>query len=193
MPSVKRYSALRAWGFLHRAGCAVFTALMRRQFGSWGKGSTLHFPAKLIAPHLVCVGDRVTISAHAWVNAKDSRGDGNPTLMIGDGTYIGRFVQINAWQQVVIENEVLIADRVFITDADHNYENTNIPILLQGDSFKGRVVLREGCFLGIGAVVLPGITVGKNAVVAANAVVTSDVPDYAVVGGIPARVLKSLA
>lgn len=179
--------------FLQRALRAVYTALVRRQFAAWGERSHIHFPAKLIAPHLVRVGDRVTISEHAWLNAKDDRGDAAPTLTIGDGTYIGRFVQINAWRQVVIENDVLIADRVFISDADHNYENIGVPILLQGDGFKGSVVLRQGCWLGIGVVVMPGVTVGRNAVAAANAVVTADVPDYSVVGGIPARVIKSLA
>ena len=182
-----------ASSFVQRVRCALYTALVRRQFASWGAGSRIHYPAKVVAPHLVRVGERVTISEHAWLNAKDDRGEGTPTLTVGNGTYIGRFVQINAWRHVVIENEVLIADRVFISDADHNYGNIGVPILLQGDGFKGSVVLREGCWLGIGVVVMPGVTVGKNAVIAANAVVTADVPDYTVVGGIPARVIKSLA
>jgi acetyltransferase-like isoleucine patch superfamily enzyme len=126
------------------------------------------------------------------MNAKDDRGDGAPTLHIGHGTYIGRFVQINAWRNVAIGNDVLVADRVFISDADHNYANTNVPIRLQGDSFCGEVILREGCWIGIGAVILPGVTIGRNSVVAANAVVTKDVPDCVVVGGIPARIIKQL-
>jgi len=62
----------------------------------------------------------------------------------------------------------------------------------QGIEFKGHVHLCTGCWIGIGAVILPGVRVGRNAVVAANAVVTKDVPDYAVVAGIPARVIKRL-
>jgi acetyltransferase-like isoleucine patch superfamily enzyme len=123
------------------------------------------------------------------VNAKDDRGDGAPTLRIGDGTYIGRFAQINAWRNVDIGDHVLRADRVFISDADHNYLDTNAPIRLQGDSFRGAVTLREGCWIGIGAVILPGVTIGRNSVVAANAVVTKDVPDGVVVGGIPAKII----
>jgi acetyltransferase-like isoleucine patch superfamily enzyme len=126
------------------------------------------------------------------LNAKDDRGDGSQTLIIGDGTYIGRLVQINAWRSVAIGSNVLIADRVFISDADHNFTDTNIPIRLQGDSFIGAVTLKDGCWIGIGAVILPGVTIGRNAVVAANAVVTKDVPDCVVVGGIPAKIIKQL-
>lgn len=69
---------------------------------------------------------------------------------------------------------------------------TPTTIRLQGDSFIGAVVLQEGCWIGVGAVILPGVTIGRNAVVAANAVVTHNVPDRAVVGGIPARIIKQL-
>jgi UDP-3-O-[3-hydroxymyristoyl] glucosamine N-acyltransferase len=185
----------RVSGALHlvqRIRDTLYTILVRQQFAAWGKATRVRAPIRVVAPHLVCVGDQVTIGEHAWINAKDERGDGKPTLTIGDGTYIGRFVHINAWRQVVIEANVLIADRVFISDADHNYEDATIPIRLQGDRFKGHVLLKEGCWLGIGVVILPGVTIGKNAVVAANAVVTADVPDRVVVGGIPARVIKYL-
>src|SRR3974390_1335952 len=154
--------------YARRLQVRVHSAVMRCQFASWGSKSRLEPSAKLLSPHLVEVGARVYICEHAWLNAKDDRGDGKPTLTIGDGTYIGRFVHINAWQQVVIEKNVLLADRVFISDADHNYLNTEAPVILQGDGFKGPVRLKEGCWLGIGVVILPGVTIGKNAVVAAN-------------------------
>lgn len=104
-------------------------------------------------------------------------------LSIGDGAYIGRFVQINAWRSVTIGSNVLIADRVFISDADHNFADTSTPIRLQGDSFLGAVTLKDGRWIGIGAVILLGVTIGRNAVVAANAVGTQDVSDCAVAGG----------
>jgi acetyltransferase-like isoleucine patch superfamily enzyme len=126
------------------------------------------------------------------LNAKDDRGDGSQTLIIGDGTYIGRLVQINAWRGVAIGSNVLIADRVFISDADHNFTDTNVPIRLQGDSFIGAVTLKDGCWIGIRCRNPSGVTSGRNAVVAASAVVTKDVPDCVVVGGIPAKIIKQL-
>jgi len=93
---------------------------------------------------------------------------------------------------VIIESNVLIADRVYISDADHNFEDREVPIRLQGDHFKAPVRLRTGCWIGIGAVILPGAAVGRNAVVAANAVVRQDVPDYTIVGGVPAKILREI-
>jgi acetyltransferase-like isoleucine patch superfamily enzyme len=140
----------------------------------------------------IAVGERVIIREHAWLNTKGKREDGTPVLVIGAGSYIGRFAHINAWHQVIVEPDVLIADRVYISDADHNFEDRTVPIIRQGDSFKGAVLLRSGCWIGVGAVILPGVTVGRNSIVAANAVVTKDVPDYTVVGGVPARVVREI-
>lgn len=181
--------ALFSFGSIFRL---IYTLIVRGRFASFGVGSRLEPCAKLISPYLISIGCNVHICQNAWLNAKDDREDGLPTLYIGDGTYVGRLTQINAWQSVEIGNNVLIADRVFITDADHNFSDVTIPIRLQGDSFLGAVTLRDGCWIGIGSVILPGVTIGRNAVVAANAVVTKDVPDYAVVGGVPAKIIKQL-
>jgi acetyltransferase-like isoleucine patch superfamily enzyme len=169
-----------------------YTLAIGGQFGSCGRGFRIGRGARIFGGRFVHIGRDVTIGELAWVNAKDDRGDGAPTLRIGDGTYIGRFAQINAWRNVDIGDHVLIADRVFISDADHKHSDPNTPIRLQGDSFRGAVILREGCWIGIGAVILPGVTIGRNSVVAANAVVTKDVPDCVVVGGIPAKIITRL-
>jgi acetyltransferase-like isoleucine patch superfamily enzyme len=167
----------------------LHTKLQRWRFASWGLRSCLEYPAKLMNPRLIEIGNNVHICADAWLNAKDDLCDGHSTLHIGDDTYIGRMVQINAWRSVDIGNKVMIADRVFISDADHNYIDPNIPIKDQGDSFSGAVTLQDGCWIGIGVVILPGVTIGRNAIVSANAVVMQDVPANSVVGGIPARVI----
>lgn len=180
------------WEFFRHIRVVIYTMLMRGRFAVWSRGSRLEPSANLIAPNLVWVGCKVRICEHAWLNAKDDRGDGMPTLTIGDMTYIGRFVHINAWRNVTIEKNVLIADRVFISDCEHSYTDINTAIIHQGDVFRGAVLLREGCWLGIGVVILPGVTVGRNAVVGANSVVTRDVPDYSVVGGSPAKLIKML-
>jgi acetyltransferase-like isoleucine patch superfamily enzyme len=170
----------------------LHTLWVRWRFGAWGRGSYLVAPSRLVEPRLVLVADSVNIGTHAWLNAKDDRGDGCPTLTIGSGTNIGRFSQINAWREVLIGRNVLIGDRVLITDADHDFLDTGLPICQQGDSFRGAVHIKDGCWIGVGAVILPGVTVGRNAVVAANAVVTQDVPDCSVVGGVPARLIKNI-
>ena len=178
--------------FLNKALALGYSHVVSCQFACWGKSSRIARGAKILGAGLIQVGGGVTIGEMAWLNAKNDRFDGKPTLSIGDGTYIGRLVQINAWRSVVIGNNVLIADRVFISDADHNFSDLAIPIRLQGDSFLGAVTLRDGCWIGIGVVILPGVTIGRNSVVAAIAVVTKDVPDYTVVAGVPAKIIKKL-
>ena len=185
--------ALRSAGsLLRRLSVRVHTWTVRGSFAAWGAGSRIGGSSTLVAPQLVEVGDGVIVGEHCWLNAKDDRGDGASTLRIGSGTYIGRFAQVNAWRSVDIGRHVMIADRVFISDADHRFADPGLPIKLQGDAFVDAVCLEDGCWIGIGAVILPGVTVGRNAIVAANAVVTGDVPERSVVGGIPARVIKQL-
>ncbi len=169
-----------------------YTWLVRRRFVRWGKHSRLKPPVTLNRPWLIVIGDGVKIREHAWLNVNGERDDGRATLVIGDGTYIGRFVHINAGQDVTIEPDVLISDRVYISDADHRHSDINVPIISQGLAVGGRVFLCSGSWIGIGAVIFPGVRIGRNAIVAANAVVTRDVPDYAVVGGVPAKVIKNL-
>ena len=181
-----------AFEWMARLIVAAYRLIWQGSFASWGSGSRLGWGAKLVGQRLIEVGHRVVICDHVWLNAKDDRGTGEPTLKIGDDTYIGRFGQVHAWRSVTIGNNVLIADRVFISDCEHVYANTTAPIRYQGEIFRGAVQLRNGCWIGIGAVILPGVTIGQNAIVGANAVVTGDVPDHAVVGGIPARILKRL-
>ncbi|MDP9268920.1 MAG: acyltransferase [Acidobacteriota bacterium] len=170
----------------------LYSWMIGRRVASWGKRSRIRPPATVVGPGGIQVGDNVLIREYSWLNSKGRRSDGGPSLVIGSGTYIGRFAHINAWQQVVLEDHVLIADRVYISDADHNFGDRDLPIVQQGDSFKGAVLLRSGCWIGIGAVILPGVTVGRNAIVGANAVVTKDVPDYTIVAGIPAVRIREI-
>ncbi len=180
------------WQYISSGVMLIYTLIMCSRFSSWGVKSRLVPFAKLESPNLIAVGSNVHICEHAWLNACDDRNDGLPTLTIGDGTYIGRFVHINAWRNVKIGTNVLIADRVFITDCGHKYDDINTPIRLQNDVFLNAVNLCDGCWIGIGAVILSGVTVGRNAVVGANAVVTKNVPDFAVVVGVPAKVIEYL-
>ncbi|MBI3553491.1 MAG: acyltransferase [Elusimicrobia bacterium] len=166
----------------------VWTTLVRGRFRSFGAGSIVEPLCALAHPACVEIGARVHIREHAWLNCYP-RQDGKPTLTIKDGTYIGRFFHANAWGEIVIEEEVMIADRVYIADVDHKYKDPEASILSQGLEVKGPVRLKRGCWIGTGAAILPGVTVGRNAVVGANTVLHKDVPDYGVALGNPAKVM----
>lgn len=176
--------------FASKLVAQVYVVFVRGAFAAFGARSRIGRGAKLVCPHLVSIGEDVMIAEMAWLNAKDDRQDGRPTLLVGNGSYIGRFAHINAWRSVKIGQDVMISDRVFISDADHRYEDPDIAVSRQGDSFFGGVELQDGCWIGIGAVILPGVTIGRNAVVSANSVVTRSVPDRSVVGGVPAQIIS---
>jgi acetyltransferase-like isoleucine patch superfamily enzyme len=85
---------------------------------------------------------------------------------------------------------VLTADRVFIGDTYHDFRAPDIPVARQQMVDPKPVRIGQGAFLGVGAIILPGVTIGENGYVGAGAVVTEDVPDRCVVVGNPARVVR---
>lgn len=89
----------------------------------------------------------------------------------------------------MLEDNVLTADRVYISDNLHGYSDINIPVNAQPIKQISTVRIGEGSWLGIGVVVI-GANIGKHCVIGANAVVTHDIPDYSVAVGIPAKVIK---
>ncbi len=108
---------------------------------------------------------------------------------IGAKTVIGQEVTISAYQRVRIGEECVIADRVMFIDFDHVVVDPEKPIRLQG-IYKRDVVVGSNVWIGYGAQLLRGVSVGDNAVIGASAVVTRDIPANAVVAGSPARVVR---
>jgi len=108
---------------------------------------------------------------------------------IGAKTVIGQECTVSAYQHVRIGEQCIIADRAMFIDFDHSVVDVEKPIRVQG-IYKRDVEVGANVWIGYGACILRGVRVGDNAIVGANAVVTSDVPANAVVGGIPARVLR---
>lgn len=90
---------------------------------------------------------------------------------------------------VVLGNDVMMGPDVKIYTKGHNFSNLTVPMRLQGIYFS-TVVIGNDVWIGANAIILPGVTVGDHAIIGAGAVVTKDVPDFAVVGGNPAKILK---
>jgi acetyltransferase-like isoleucine patch superfamily enzyme len=160
-------------------------------FAAFGDGSWIVPPARVTNPDAIRIGDRVVIHEHAWLSVVAAVEGVRPSLHIGDRCSIGRLCHIACVGEVVIEEDVLTSDRVFIGDTYHSYEDPTLAVLDQPMAAPRPVRIRRGAFLGIGAIVLPGVTVGENAYIAAGAVVTDDVPPRTVVVGNPARVVRT--
>ncbi len=126
-----------------------------------------------------------------WVHL----GDGNRllvhegTLRIGDKTVLGLDNTVACYLDVDIGPRTLIADWVYVCDFDHRTEDITVPIKDQG-IVKSPVRVAGDCWMGTKVTVLRGADIGTGTVLAANSVVRGHVPDYAIVGGVPARVLK---
>ncbi len=113
-------------------------------------------------------------------------------VSIGDKTVIGQECTISAYQHVSIGEQCILADRVMLIDFDHNVAEVERPVRVQG-IYKRDVRVGSNVWIGHGAQILRGVTVGDNAIVGAAAVVTRDVPANAVVAGVPARVIRMRA
>lgn len=110
-------------------------------------------------------------------------------LTLGEHVYIAPNSLLSAHEQLVIGDDTQIGDGVSIRDNDHRFDRRDVPIRLQGHTC-APVVIERDVWIGSHAVVLKGVRIGTGAVVAAGAVVTKDVPPYAVVAGVPAKLLR---
>jgi len=135
------------------------------------------------------IGNRVLIGYKSWLAASPQTGAASCQLEIKDGCSIGNFNHIYATKSVIIHQNVLTADKVYISDNLHGYQDITLPILQQKIVQNGVVEIGDGCWIGENACIL-GVKIGRNSVVGANSVVTKDIPDYSVVVGAPAKIIK---
>jgi acetyltransferase-like isoleucine patch superfamily enzyme len=134
-------------------------------------------------------GASVTLGRWSWIGHGTKIRAHEGEVLIGAKSVLGQECTISAFQHVAIGRECIVADRVMLIDFDHGVVEVERPIRLQG-IYKRDVNVGHNVWMGYGACVLRGVTVGHNAIVGTSAVVTTDVPENAVVAGIPARVIR---
>lgn len=157
------------------------------RFGKIGKNSILFKPMQLNNTRSIYIDDNVSIYHYSWLMCLEN--NSKEAIRIMDYATIGHFVHIIAKHSVTIERNVLIADKVFISDCTHQYKDITAPIIKQDIKELSPVVIGEGSWLGENVCVC-GASIGKHCVIGANSVVTSDIPDYCVAAGNPAKVVK---
>lgn len=137
----------------------------------------------------IIIGNDVTIDENAGFFPYISENTA-PKIIIGDRVHIGAYNRIACADKVIIEEDVLFAAYVHITDHSHEFKNVEVPIVEQGIFSKGPIKIGRGSWIGLRAGIMSGVTIGEHCVVASGAIVTKDVPSYTVVAGVPARVVK---
>lgn len=160
----------------------------RSKLKRFGNNSHIKSPLRIYGKNIY-IGNKCIIQYKSWIEARPLTGENIAEIRIGDGCVIGHFNEIYATKSIILEDKVLTADRVYLSDNLHSYNNPFLPIVDQPIRQLNTVRIGEGSWLGIGVAVI-GANIGKHCVIGSNAVVTKDIPDYSVAVGIPAKVIK---
>lgn len=158
----------------------------------WHRGRLRSDGLAFIGPGVVLqtgAGARIELGRWSWLGHGTKVRCHEGLVSIGAKSVLGQECTISAYKRISIGRECVIADRVMFIDFDHGMVEVERPIRLQG-IYKRDVNVGNNVWIGYGACILRGVTVGDNAVIGTNAVVTKDVPANAVVGGVPARVIR---
>lgn len=144
--------------------------LCKKKFHSFGEGSFFRPGAYAIESEKISIGKNVII---------------RPQTML--------FASPNSEKvQIVIEDYALIGSGVHVYVSNHEFRDVERPIFFQGHGEVIPVTIKKGCWIGANSIILPGVEVGENSVVAAGSIVTKNVPDNTVVAGCPAKLVKSI-
>ena len=111
-------------------------------------------------------------------------------IRIGENCSVNSFCFLSGNGGIEIGDNVRIATQCVLVSANHNFDRTDVPITFQGETAE-KITIEDDCWLGAGAKILSGVTIGKGSVVAACAVVSKNVPEYSVVAGVPAKMIRS--
>ena len=163
--------------------------LNRTKFQSIAYSTDIHKGVKIDGKSNLSLGEHVIVQRFSWLGALPLTGEESCSLEIEEGSVIGSFNHIYATHRVIIGKNVLMADRVYISDCSHSYKNVDVPIINQPIKQLNDVIIGNGAWIGENVCII-GCKVGQNSVIGANSVVTSDIPDYCVAVGSPARVIK---
>jgi serine acetyltransferase len=195
-----RHRRVMAWRVVHRlwraaqqAGIITADTPAGQAFGRFGPGSLIGFPAgALFGQKWIDIGTGTMIGPYVSLSAGTVPGQdlgAHPVVRIGDRCVIGTGSHIVGHYSIVIGDDVYTGPNVYITDQNHGYADPGTPIGRQWP-INAAVSIGPGSWLGAGAIVLPGASIGRNVVVAAGSVVRGEVPDLCVVAGVPARVVR---
>lgn len=200
---LRRWLAVRLAMMIRSVGPEV-DQLTLPKFANSPRNLIFQSPRRISNPADITIGDDVSFGPGCMLHASRKypgafmRGrEGvepvhyTPSIRIGDRVSATGHVTIAAVSSVIIDDDVLLASHIFISDNMHGTSRVDIPFKYQPLERIAPVRIGRGCWIGEHAVILPGVVIGESSVVGANSVVTRSVPPRCVVAGAPARVLRS--
>jgi serine acetyltransferase len=184
----------RGWDWVCRHGEITPDAPARLRFRRLGEGTCISFPTGAIyGERWIEVGPHTLIAPYVTLTAGFVPGaylGADTVVRIGAGCSIGRGNQIIGHHSIEIGDDVFTGPNVYVTDQNHTYRDPTMPIGRQWPE-NNPVVIGDGCWIGTGAIILPGTRLGRNVAVAGGAVVRGEFPDHCVVAGVPAKVVRT--
>lgn len=154
----------------------------RRSFLRWPvHGEVL----ELLQSGRLTLGEQVIFEPDVWIT-----GGPEATIAIGGGTFLNRGVMVSAMERIEIGEHCMFANGCLITDANHRFDDLELPIPWQGFTTKGPTVIGDNVWAGANVVITSGVTIGRRTVIGANSVVTTDLPPFAICAGSPAKVIR---
>ena len=160
--------------------------ILRPYFLLLGSKTRIVSPLKIKNLGRISIHNNVIINSSSWLQVhQDLVGE----LIIGEGSIIGNLNHIYALNKIVIGSHVLTADKVYISDCVHGFEQIDLPILCQPIKALPNVYIGDHSWIGENVVII-GASIGKHTIIGANSVVNKDIPDYCVAVGSPAKVIK---
>jgi acetyltransferase-like isoleucine patch superfamily enzyme len=172
----------------------IVTEKNKKYFQNFGKNSLLAPHTILLKPRNIKIGRNTSIMQYCILETcTDIKL--HPLLEIKDHVSIGEYSHITCANHIEIGNGVLTGRFVLITDNGHGKSDISemtTPPLSRSIYSKGPVIIGQDVWIGDKATILPNVTIGKGAIIAANAVVTKDIPPYTIVAGCPAKVIRLL-
>jgi acetyltransferase-like isoleucine patch superfamily enzyme len=174
----------------------IHTGRMKGNFCYFGKDSRLGKDSTFIHPQYISIGSNSRLSSHSYLEVPHTHDAANaPYLKIGSYCSLGEYNHISALCRIEIGNGVLTGRNIIIIDNNHG-STTGKELLVSPIRRKivsnGPIIIGNNVWICDKATILANVTVGDGAIIAANSVVTKDVPAYAIVAGCPAKIIKMM-
>jgi len=175
------------------------------RFATTPRNLTIRLPRTICLPDRIFIGDDVWLGPGSllvpvaffpgpplWPDNKPLTYEQRfePKIVIGNRVTATAGLTLGAHESIIIEDDVMFAANVNVTDGFHGFENVDEPYKYQPISRVAPIVIKQGCWIGQNAVILPGVTIGELSIIGANSVVTKDIPARCIAVGAPARVIR---
>lgn len=172
------------------------TGFYKSSFKFFGSGSLLGINSTFINLNYITFGNNSSIGSNTTLSCyKEKKSNIKPEMIIGNGVSIGSDSHITCANRIIIGNNVLTGKRLLITDNAHGSSNKStldIPPLKREIISNGPVIIKDNVWIGEKVSIMPNLEIGKGTIIAANSVVTKDIPAYSVAAGVPAKIIKQL-